>query len=218
MSRADIPALSARAASVAASPVREILALTAQPEVISFAGGLPAPELFDVAGLRRAYAEVLANAPDRALQYSATEGDPGLRRAVAARLDGRGLPTDADDLLVTTGSQQALTLVASALLEPGDVVLVEDPGYLASLQCFGFAGARVVPVTCDEHGTMSPMCRARRSSPGNPMTPRCGCPSARTPRTTSRRACADSPRFSAYECPPVATQDVPDHMTEPATS
>ncbi|MCQ4080659.1 PLP-dependent aminotransferase family protein [Streptomyces sp. RB6PN25] len=152
MNRADVPALAARAASVAASPVREILALTARPEVISFAGGLPAPELFDSAGLRQAYADVLADAPERALQYSTTEGDPELRRAVARRLGDRGLPTHADDLLVTTGSQQALTLVAGALLEPGDVVLVEDPGYLASLQCFGFAGARVVPVACDEDG------------------------------------------------------------------
>ncbi|MDT0343594.1 aminotransferase-like domain-containing protein [Streptomyces litchfieldiae] len=151
-SRADVPALASRAASVGASPVREILALTARPEVISFAGGLPAPELFDAGAIRAAYDRVLAEAPRRVLQYSTTEGDPELRAAVAARLGVRGLPTRPDDLLVTAGSQQALALLATALLEPGDTVLVEDPTYLAALQCFGFAGARVVPVPSDEHG------------------------------------------------------------------
>ncbi|MFJ6212661.1 PLP-dependent aminotransferase family protein [Streptomyces sp. NPDC092296] len=150
--RAEAPALAARAASVGASPVREILALTARPEVISFAGGLPAPELFDAERISAAFATVLAESPERVLQYSTTEGDPELRRAVAARLTGRGLPTGADDLLVTGGSQQALSLLATALLGPGDVVLVEDPTYLAALQSFGFAGARVLPVPSDAEG------------------------------------------------------------------
>ncbi|GAA3080035.1 PLP-dependent aminotransferase family protein [Streptomyces roseofulvus] len=146
--------LAARLGNVASSPVREILALTARPEVISFAGGLPAPELFDTEGIRAAYQAVLTDHPHAALQYSTTEGDPALRTAVAARLTARGLPTDADDLLVTTGSQQALALLATALLEPGAVVLVEDPCYLAALQTFGFAGARVVPVPTDDDGIL----------------------------------------------------------------
>ncbi|WP_441250866.1 PLP-dependent aminotransferase family protein [Kitasatospora sp. McL0602] len=146
------PPTATRVSAVGSSPVREILALTARPEVISFAGGLPAPELFDAAGIRAAYDAVLAESPHRVLQYSTTEGDVDLRTAVAARFTGRGLPTEADDLLVTTGSQQALTLLATALLEPGDVVLVENPCYLAALQCFGFAGARVVPVPTDDDG------------------------------------------------------------------
>ncbi|EIV91190.1 PLP-dependent aminotransferase family protein [Frankia sp. QA3] len=148
------PALAARARSVRTSPVREILALTARPEVISFAGGLPAPELIDAAGIRRAYDRVLTDEPRRVLQYSTTEGDPQLRAAVAARLGRRGLPTRPDDLLVTTGSQQALTLLAAALLEPGDAVVVEDPTYLAVLQCFGFAGARVIAAPTDDQGIL----------------------------------------------------------------
>ncbi|MFF4171634.1 PLP-dependent aminotransferase family protein [Streptomyces sp. NPDC001744] len=148
------PATASRLAGVGPSPVREILALTARPEVISFAGGLPAPELFDAEGLRAAYDRVLTENPRHALQYSTTEGDPELRAAVAARLTARGLPTDADDLLVTTGSQQALTLLTTALVEPGSVVLVEDPCYLAALQTFGFAGARVVPVPTDDRGVV----------------------------------------------------------------
>ncbi|MEU9791874.1 PLP-dependent aminotransferase family protein [Streptomyces sparsogenes] len=150
--RAALPDLAARAASVAGSPVRDILALTARPEVISFAGGLPAAELFDAEAIRAAFDRVLAESPREALQYSTTEGDPGLRAATAARLTARGLPTDADELLVTGGSQQALTLLATALLEPGDVVLVENPTYLAALQCFSFAGARIVSVPGDEDG------------------------------------------------------------------
>jgi DNA-binding transcriptional MocR family regulator len=151
-SRAAVPALAARLRTAGASPVREILALTTRPEVISFAGGLPAPELFDADGIRAAYDRVLAEAPRRVLQYSATEGDPELRSAVAARLGSRGLATTPQELLVTAGSQQALTLIAAALLEPGDTVLVEDPTYLAALQCFGFADARVVPVPGDADG------------------------------------------------------------------
>jgi DNA-binding transcriptional MocR family regulator len=153
-SRAELPELARRVHSVGASPVREILALTARPEVISFAGGLPAPELFDAEGLREAFDRVLAERPGKVLQYSTTEGDPALRAAVAGRLTGRGLPTGADDLVVTGGSQQGLALIATALLEPGDVVLVENPTYLAALQCFGFAGARVVPVPTDADGVI----------------------------------------------------------------
>ncbi|WP_202970985.1 aminotransferase-like domain-containing protein [Saccharothrix sp. ALI-22-I] len=131
------------------SPVRDLLALTARPEVISFAGGLPAPEFFDVDGLRTAFDQALSR---RSLQYAPTEGDVDLRALVADRLARRGLPTDVEDLLITTGSQQALTLVVTALLEPGAVVAVEEPTYLAALQCFQLAGARIVPVASDEHG------------------------------------------------------------------
>ncbi|MEU5140012.1 PLP-dependent aminotransferase family protein [Streptomyces sp. NPDC021139] len=149
---APLPPLAARARSIGGSPVRDILAVTARPEVINFAGGLPAPELFDAEGIAAAYRDVLAETPARALQYSTTEGEPTLRAALAARTSARGLATDADDILVTTGSQQALSLLATALLEPGDTVLVERPCYLAALQAFGFAGARVVPVPGDEDG------------------------------------------------------------------
>ncbi|NUT43295.1 MAG: PLP-dependent aminotransferase family protein [Thermoactinospora sp.] len=135
------------------SPVRDLLALIDRPEVISFAGGLPCPTLFDVDGLRQAFDDVFSSGRvRRALQYSTTEGDPDLRELIAARLTGRGLATTGDSLLVTTGSQQGISLVATALLEPGDVVLVEEPTYLAALQCFRLTGARIVPVRSDESG------------------------------------------------------------------
>ncbi|WP_030767242.1 PLP-dependent aminotransferase family protein [Streptomyces sp. NRRL F-2664] len=148
------PAFAARATAVEGSPVREILALTQRPGVISFAGGLPAPELFDADGLHAAYEAAFALSARRALQYSTTEGAPELRAAIAARATARGLPTGPEGVLVTSGSQQALTLVAATLIEPGDVVLVENPTYLAALQCFRLAGARVVPVPCDGEGLL----------------------------------------------------------------
>src|SRR4051812_20703130 len=153
-SKASTPPLAARLRDVRSSPVRDILALTEKPGVISFAGGLPAPELFDSAGLRASFDAVLADAgrAGRSLQYSTTEGDPKLRQAVAELMTGRGLTTGADDLLITSGSQQALTLIATVLLEPGDRVLVEEPSYLAALQAFSLAGATPVPVRCDEDG------------------------------------------------------------------
>jgi 2-aminoadipate transaminase len=147
-----VPPLAARATAIGGSPVREILAVTARPEVINFAGGLPAPELFDVEGIAAAFRDVFADEPERALQYATTEGEPVLRAALAERTFARGLPTDADDILVTTGSQQALSLLATVLVEHGDTVLVESPCYLAALQAFAFAGARVVAVPGDESG------------------------------------------------------------------
>ncbi|MFJ9814236.1 PLP-dependent aminotransferase family protein [Streptomyces sp. NPDC101151] len=149
---APLPPLAARARKVGGSPVRDILAVTARPEVINFAGGLPAPELFDRDGIAAAFRDVLAEAPAQALQYSTTEGEPVLRSGLADRITAQGLPTGRDDLLVTTGSQQALSLLATALIEPGDTVLVENPCYLAALQVFGLAGARVVPVPGDDAG------------------------------------------------------------------
>ncbi|MGW6058154.1 aminotransferase-like domain-containing protein [Streptomyces sp. NPDC055189] len=149
---APTPPLAARAASVGGSPVREILAVTARPEVINFAGGLPAPDLFDKEGIAAAFRAVLTEQPERALQYSTTEGEPTLRTAIAERFSARGLATGVDDLLVTTGSQQALSLLATALIEPGETILVENPCYLAALQAFGFAGAQVIAVPGDEAG------------------------------------------------------------------
>jgi 2-aminoadipate transaminase len=148
-----LPSLSARLADVRSSPVRDILELTQRDAVISFAGGLPAPELFPAEMVAQSFAAARApTAAARALQYSSTEGDPALRALLAQRFAGRNLQAQASEILVTTGSQQALGLIASVLLDPGDAVLVENPSYLAALQCFGFAGARLVTAPCDEDG------------------------------------------------------------------
>jgi 2-aminoadipate transaminase len=175
---------------VASSPVRDLLALTARPEVISLAGGLPAPELFDLDGWRAAFDVAVGR---RTLQYAPTEGDPALRAAIAGRMTDRGLPTAPDELLITTGSQQALALVATALLRPGAVVAIEEPTYLAALQCFRFADARIVPVASDEEG-MDPVALAevlRDSSPALVyLVPTFANPTGRTLSAARRRTIA----------------------------
>jgi len=123
--------------------------------VLSLAGGIPAPELFDVSGLAAAFERALRGpAGARSVQYTVSEGDPGLRERLAELVRGRGVEARAEDVLVTTGSQQALDLIATALLDPGDTVLVERPCYLAALQLFLMSGAKVVSVPCEDDGLM----------------------------------------------------------------
>lgn len=148
----SLPGLSRRFAAVKSSIVRELLALTQRPGVISFAGGLPAPELFDLEGARASFDAVLGSAGRSALQYSPSEGNPLLRTQIAERYTARGLPTRPEDIVITTGSQQGLSLLAGTLIDAGDVVLVESPSYLAALQCFALAGARLIAVPTGEDG------------------------------------------------------------------
>ncbi|ONF74570.1 transcriptional regulator [Amycolatopsis keratiniphila subsp. keratiniphila] len=180
---------------VTSSPVRDLLALTARPGVISFAGGIPAPELFDVDGLRAAFDRALVDGDaQRALQYSPTEGNPRLRELLAQRLSGRGLPTTVDDLLITTGSQQGLQLLSTALLDPGATVLVEEPVYLSALQCFQLAEARIVPVPGDEDG-IDPAALDEIAARERPsllyLVPTFSNPSGRTVSPARRRALAE---------------------------
>ena len=134
-----------------ASEIREILKVTQRPEVISFAGGLPAPELFPVKTLAAATQKVLEEEGMRALQYSTTEGHAPLRRKIAERMkttwDAHVAP---EQILVTTGSQQGLDLTGKLLLDEGDVVLCESPTYLgaiSALNASGRAGSRCRPTT-----------------------------------------------------------------------
>ena len=147
------PPLAARVAGHRSSAMRDLLALTARPDVISFAGGLPAPDVFDVDGVRAAFDAALRQpAAAGNLQYAAAEGLSSLRERLAERLTRQGLPTEPGHLVVTTGSQQGLTLAALVLLDPGATILVEDPTYLSALQSFRLLGARTVPVDSDGQG------------------------------------------------------------------
>ncbi len=134
------------------STIREILKLTAQPDVISFAGGLPAPELFPVAEVRAAADTVLTQYGSRALQYGPSEGFMPLREWIAEELARRGLQATATEVMVTSGSQQVLDLVGKLFLDPGDVVLTENPTYLAAIQSFQTFEAKFVPVPTDADG------------------------------------------------------------------
>lgn len=134
------------------STIREILKVTAQPEVISFAGGLPAPELFPVEAVRAAADAVLAREGRAALQYGPSEGYRPLREWIAGEMGRRGVPAALEEVLVTSGSQQVLDLAGKLWLNPGDVVLTENPTYLAAIQAFQALQARFVPVPTDGEG------------------------------------------------------------------
>jgi DNA-binding transcriptional MocR family regulator len=150
-----------------ASEIREILKVTVRPEVISFAGGLPAPELFPVDDLKRAAQAVLERSGREALQYSTTQGHLPLREAIALRMArAYGLTSSPDDVLVTSGSQQGLDLTAKLFLDDGDVVICESPTYIGMTQAFSAFRPRFVEVRMDDEGMVADdLERALRSHP-----------------------------------------------------
>jgi len=144
--------LARRAAKMNPSVIREILKLTEKPGLISFAGGLPSPKTFPVEAMRVACERVLRDTPQEALQYAASEGFAPLREWVAVELRKQGLHVDAAQVLITTGSQQGLDLLAKVLIDAGSSVLVESPTYLGALQAFAPMGPRLVGVAGDADG------------------------------------------------------------------
>ena len=139
--------------NVETSAIRELFKLLGKPGIISFAGGFPDSAMFDVEGIRQASARALAEEPGAALQYGATEGYNPLREQLAAFMAAKGVKNlNPEGLIVTTGSQQALDLIAKTLLNPSDVALVEAPTFLATIQCFRLYGPQVVGVPIDAHG------------------------------------------------------------------
>ena len=145
--------ISSRFGAEPADPVGDLFSVLSRGDIISFAGGIPDGMLFDVDPIRDSFDHVLTHQPRRALQYGATPGEPELRAAAAA-LISRDLATDPDDILVTSGSQEGIFLAAQALLSPGDVVLVEEPTYLAAVQAFMLNEAHLVGVAADAEGML----------------------------------------------------------------
>lgn len=136
-----------------ASEIRELLKLTAQPDIISFAGGLPAPELFPVEEIAEVSKELILKEGRQLLQYAATEGRPSLRRKIAGRMAAKyNTAVDPDDILITTGSQQCLDFAGKLFLDPGDVVLCESPSYLGALNAFNAYQPTFVEVPTDDVG------------------------------------------------------------------
>ena len=143
---------SALAEKMQPSPIRELFRVIQQPGMISFAGGLPDPDTFPVEGFASC-ANVLERDGRTVLQYGASEGYPPLRDAIIDMMAGRlGYRPQAEELLVTSGSQQAVDLIARALLDTGDVVVVEAPTYPGTLHCLRNAGARFTTVPTDSDG------------------------------------------------------------------
>lgn len=141
-----------RTKGVKSSAIRELLKLTQNPDIISFAGGLPASDLFPVPRFAEACRKVLAQSANSALQYGETEGYKPLREMIARHTSRYGMKTQPENVLITTGSQQALDLVGKLLINAGDRVLVEAPTYLGALQAFDLYGAEYLSVPCDQDG------------------------------------------------------------------
>ena len=141
-----------RMRSMKPSTIREMLKMTERPDVISFAGGLPAPELFPVDDIRVAAERVLVECGAKAFQYGVTQGIAPLREQIAAEMATRHIPCSADDILITTGSQQGLDLVGKIFIDAGDAILTENPTYLAAIQSFQCFQARFQAVPTDDEG------------------------------------------------------------------
>ena len=145
-----------RLANVETSAIRELFKLLGKPGIISFAGGFPDSAMFDVEGIREASERVLREEPGAALQYGATEGYQPLREQLSAFMAAKGAPDVApEELIVTTGSQQALDLLGKTLISPGDKVIVEGPTFLATIQCFRLYGAQLISAPIDGQGVQT---------------------------------------------------------------
>jgi 2-aminoadipate transaminase len=148
------------------SAVRELLKLTEQPDVISFAGGLPAPETFPVEEFTRALGAVMASHGARALQYGTTEGYTPLREMIAHRSTRYGINVEPENVLLTSGSQQALDLMGKVFINPGDHILVERPTYLGAIQAWNAYQAEYVAADIDDDGYVTASLEAKiRSGP-----------------------------------------------------
>jgi 2-aminoadipate transaminase len=144
-----------RTQKMTSSAIREILKLTDQPDVISFAGGLPAPDVFPVEAFADACQRVLHDHGPQALQYSVTEGYVPLREMIARFTNRSGLNVAIENILITSGSQQALDLLGKILIDPGDKILVESPTYLGALQAWTPYGAEYLTVPTDKDGMVT---------------------------------------------------------------
>src|SRR5574340_613817 len=148
------PCSSTFSARMNPSIIREILKLTEQPGVMSLAGGLPSADTFPVDAIRAACETVLAQTPHLALQYAASEGYGPLREWVAAHLNARGMRARASQVLITSGSQQGLDLVAKVMIDAGAPVAVETPTYLGALQAFAAFEPIYADLACDADGPL----------------------------------------------------------------
>jgi 2-aminoadipate transaminase len=137
------------------SAIREILKHLQRPGMISFAGGLPAPESFPVEDLRKVVLEILDDSGADGLQYGTTEGDPLLRKLLVERHNKQGLNIGMENLIITTGSQQAIDLIGKIFLDPDDYVICGLPSYLGALNAFSVYGARLKGITLDENGIIT---------------------------------------------------------------
>ncbi len=143
------------------SAIRELLKFAERPDVISFAGGMPAPEVFPIEQFKEACIKVLDENGPASLQYGSTDGYLPLREMIARHTGRYGINVTADNILITSGSQQALDLIGKIFINPGDRILVESPTYVGAIQAWRAYGAEFIPVPFDEHGMRTDELEAR---------------------------------------------------------
>lgn len=144
-----------RTQRMAGSAIRELLKVVEDPEVISFAGGFPAPDVFPIKEFKAACLKVLDEYGPQSLQYGATDGYLPLREMIARHTARYGIEVTPENILITSGSQQALDLLGKIFINPGDRILVESPTYLGALQAWNAYGAEFIPVPFDESGMIT---------------------------------------------------------------
>ncbi|MBA4420143.1 MAG: aminotransferase [Anaerolinea sp.] len=144
-----------RTQRMTSSTIRELLKLAEDPEIISFGGGMPAPEVFPTQRIAEACDYVLKNLSATALQYGSTEGYMPLREMIVRHSERMGIHVSTDNVMITSGSQQALDLLAKIFINHGDKILVESPTYLGALQAWNAYGAEYVVVPSDENGMIT---------------------------------------------------------------
>ena len=143
-----------RTQKMGSSVIRELLKLTEQPDIISFAGGLPAPEVFPVKEFQEACNQVLTDHGAQALQYSTTEGYLPLREMITRHNARFSVKVNAENIMITSGSQQALDFIGRLFINRGDYVVVESPTYLGALQAWNAYGAQYISIPSDEDGML----------------------------------------------------------------
>ncbi|WP_300299880.1 PLP-dependent aminotransferase family protein [Ferrovibrio sp.] len=168
MSDPSFPGLSQGVSELRASEIRELLKLISRPEIISFAGGIPDPALFPLDAIGKAYQAVLQNPAmaGEAFQYSISEGYPPLRDWITGYLGKHGIEAGPEQILITSGAQQALDFIARALINPGDGVVMSSPSYLGAIQVFGTYRPTFISVPMDDEGvTLDALEAAFRQKP-----------------------------------------------------
>ncbi len=146
------PLMAERTKRMKSSVIRELLKLTVKPDIISFAGGLPAPEFFPVREFDEACQHILSTCGPQSLQYSTTEGHAPLREWLAESMRKYGIDVEPDNILMTNGSQQALDLIGKIFVDPGDCILTSAPTYLGALQAWNAYEASYQTIELDDEG------------------------------------------------------------------
>ncbi len=184
-----------RVSTLSSNAIREILKLTQRSEIISFAGGLPAPESFPLDDVKEILTDIVANLDTSSLQYGISEGYVPLREEIVKLVKGLSIEATVNDILITTGSQQGLDLTAKAFLNKGDKVLVESPTYLSAIQVFKLYEAECIAPPVDEAGidpkALDEMLAADKTIKALYMIPTFQNPSGRTISLERRRAIMD---------------------------